>query len=64
RFHPRCPVATAIDESDPRLQLCRRHELEALDDGGHGGRSLVSCHLATGTTPASADPVPPTVHHQ
>lgn len=46
RFHPRCPAAAALDERDPRLQLCRGQELDVLADGGHDGNSLVSCHLA------------------
>jgi len=46
RFHPRCPFASELETSDPRLTQCRSQELHPLDDGGHVERALVACHHA------------------
>lgn len=56
RFHPRCPLAASLEPSDPRLALCRTHDLEPLADGGRTGDALVSCHLATTSAPGHRAP--------
>jgi oligopeptide/dipeptide ABC transporter ATP-binding protein len=48
RFHPRCPLLSALDPGDERAELCRSHDVPVLPsaDPADADSRLVACHHA------------------